>query len=305
MDLINAQISFVNPIIICDIIQEGLWDGLQVIVGGKFLWSHESRFAVNFQIGHSDSDIAFHFNPRFEDGGYVVCNTKQRGYWGSEERKMGNPFKRGIPFEIRFLVQNSQFQVMVNGNFFTQYTHRVPIHRVDTISFTGGVAVNHISFQNTRGVPFQPASPAAKFPQITWGPSEPKEHKTKVSSSWRTWEAGALREVVPASRPARTKAPSCPPEAPNLSTRHPAPGPGRCPWFSPPSLTSLQCTNTLLPEATAWVQGLTPSSHSPTDPSPVLPSPPPHLAPQDPHAASTAHARPFPATTLLHLLSRC
>nr|KAF6416267.1 hypothetical protein HJG59_009523 [Molossus molossus] len=149
MDLINAQISFVNPIIICDIIQEGLWDGLQVIVGGKFLWSHESRFAVNFQIGHSDSDIAFHFNPRFEGEGYVVCNTKQRGYWGSEERKMGNPFKRGIPFEIRFLVQSSQFQVMVNGNFFTQYTHRVPIHRVDTISFTGGVAVNHISFQPT------------------------------------------------------------------------------------------------------------------------------------------------------------
>ncbi|XP_036125586.1 galectin-9-like [Molossus molossus] len=105
------------------------------------------QFAVNFQIGHSDSDIAFHFNPRFEGEGYVVCNTKQRGYWGSEERKMGNPFKRGIPFEIRFLVQSSQFQVMVNGNFFTQYTHRVPIHRVDTISFTGGVAVNHISFQ--------------------------------------------------------------------------------------------------------------------------------------------------------------
>lgn len=66
---------------------------------------------MNFQIGHIDSDIAFHFNPRFEDGGYVVCNTKQKGSWGSEERKMENPFQMGVPFEIRFLVQSSQFQV--------------------------------------------------------------------------------------------------------------------------------------------------------------------------------------------------
>lgn len=73
-----------------------------------------TRFSVNFQTGCSDYDIAFHFNPRFEEGGYVVCNTKQNGSWGPEERKMQMPFQRGSPFELCFLVQSSEFKVSRN-----------------------------------------------------------------------------------------------------------------------------------------------------------------------------------------------
>ncbi|MBZ3884554.1 Galectin-9 [Sciurus carolinensis] len=105
------------------------------------------RFAVNLQTGFSDKDIALHFNPRFEEGGYVVCNTKQRGCWGPEERKMQMPFQKGKPFELCFLVQSSEFKVMVNKNFFVQYAHRVPFHRVDTISITGPLQLSYINFQ--------------------------------------------------------------------------------------------------------------------------------------------------------------
>lgn len=66
---------------------------------------------MNFQSGFSGNDIVFHFNPRFENGGYVVCNTKQKGHWGPEERKMQMPFQKGVPFELCFLVQRSDFQV--------------------------------------------------------------------------------------------------------------------------------------------------------------------------------------------------
>lgn len=69
------------------------------------------RFAVNLQSGFSGHDIAFHFNPRFEEGGYVVCNTKQKGCWGQEERKLQMPFQKGNPFELCILVQSSNFQV--------------------------------------------------------------------------------------------------------------------------------------------------------------------------------------------------
>ena len=70
---------------------------------------------MNFQTGFSDQDIAFHFNPRFEEGGYVVCNTKQKGSWGAEERKMQMPLQKGNPFELRFLVQSMEFQVSRNS----------------------------------------------------------------------------------------------------------------------------------------------------------------------------------------------
>lgn len=125
----------------------GLREGLQITVNGIVHQSSKTRFAVNFQTGQSDQDIAFHFNPRFEDGGYVVCNTKQRGSWGTEERKMQMPFQKGDPFKLRFLVQSGGFQVTVNGNFFTQYIHRVDLHKVDAISVTGAAKLTNIIFQ--------------------------------------------------------------------------------------------------------------------------------------------------------------
>ncbi|XP_055435635.1 galectin-9-like [Bubalus kerabau] len=103
-------------------------------------------FEVNFQIGFSDiNNIAFHFNPRFEDNGYVVCNTRQNRSWGPEERKMQMSFQRGIRFELCFQVE-SWFKVMVNGNLFTQYAHCMPLHSVDTITVAGLVNVSKISF---------------------------------------------------------------------------------------------------------------------------------------------------------------
>uniref|UniRef100_A0A8D2JG07 Galectin n=1 Tax=Sciurus vulgaris TaxID=55149 RepID=A0A8D2JG07_SCIVU len=148
MAFCGAQPPYLSPIVpFSGIIQGGLQEGLQITVQGTVLHSFENRFAVNLQTGFSDKDIALHFNPRFEEGGYVVCNTKQKGCWGPEERKMQMPFQKGKPFELCFLVQSSEFKVMVNKNFFVQYAHRVPFHRVDTISITGPLQLSYINFQ--------------------------------------------------------------------------------------------------------------------------------------------------------------
>ncbi|XP_070082534.1 galectin-9 isoform X4 [Equus caballus] len=131
----------------CGTIQGGLQDGLEITIKGVILASKDTRFAVNFQTDTSDNDIAFHFNPRFESGGYLVCNTKENGYWGTEEWKTPLPFQKGDPFELSFLVQSSRFQVTVNKNLFVQYTHRVPFHGVDILRVTGIVQLFSISFQ--------------------------------------------------------------------------------------------------------------------------------------------------------------
>uniref|UniRef100_A0A5F9CPT8 Galectin n=1 Tax=Oryctolagus cuniculus TaxID=9986 RepID=A0A5F9CPT8_RABIT len=127
-------------------IQGGLEDGLQITVNGC-VHPSASRFAVNLQSGFSENDIAFHFNPRFQEGGYVVCNTKQKGNWGVEERKMHMPFQKGAPFELCILVQSSHFQVTVNGSFFVQYAHRVPFSSVNAISVAGCVQLFYITFK--------------------------------------------------------------------------------------------------------------------------------------------------------------
>ncbi|XP_064127517.1 galectin-9-like isoform X1 [Loxodonta africana] len=149
----------------------GLQDGLQIIIKGTVHFSTETRFAVNFQTGRSDKDIAFHFNPRFEEGGYVVCNTKQNGSWGSEERKIQMPFQKGQPFEICVLVQIWDFKVAVDGNHFVQYSHRVPFHCVDTISVRGPLQLDSIRFQNPTIPPMVYPSLTYKLPYFTAIPS--------------------------------------------------------------------------------------------------------------------------------------
>ncbi|XP_026244636.1 galectin-9 isoform X3 [Urocitellus parryii] len=158
MAFCGVQPPYLSPMVpFSGTILGGLQEGLQITIQGTVLHSFENRFAVNLQTGFSDENIALHFNPRFEEGGYVVCNTKQNGRWGPEERKMQMPFQKGKPFELCFQVESSEFKVMVNKNFFVQYAHRVPFHRVDTISVTGTLQLSYISFQPPG---FWPPNPA-------------------------------------------------------------------------------------------------------------------------------------------------
>ncbi|XP_070338829.1 galectin-9B-like isoform X2 [Equus asinus] len=157
----STQPPYLNPVApFSATIQGGLQEGLQITVRGTVLASSGTRFAVNFQTGRSDDDIAFHFNPQFEEGGYLVCNTKEKGRWGQEE-KTHLPFQRRSPFELSFLVLSSCFQVMLNGSPFVRYPHRVPFHRVDTLSVTGTVQLSSISFQL---MPFFTSIPGGLYP---------------------------------------------------------------------------------------------------------------------------------------------
>ncbi|XP_053864220.1 galectin-9-like [Malaclemys terrapin pileata] len=139
----KPSLPFTGPI------HGGLHDGLTVIISGTVHPTCDS-FKIDFQCGSCPSpDIAFHFNPRFEEGGCVVCNTCESQNWGREERKYEMPFLKGYPFEIRVLVKHDSFQVAVNGNPFVQYKHRIPLSKVNHLSVSGGVDVEIISFQDT------------------------------------------------------------------------------------------------------------------------------------------------------------
>lgn len=71
-----------------------------------------TRFFVNFAVGQSPgSDIAFHFNPRFDGLDKVVFNSQQGGHWGKEERKREMPFRKGCPFELVFMILPEHYKV--------------------------------------------------------------------------------------------------------------------------------------------------------------------------------------------------
>lgn len=60
------------------------------------------RFAVN--VGKDSSTLMLHFNPRFDcqgDVNTIVCNSKEDGAWGEEDRKADFPFQHGDKIEVR------------------------------------------------------------------------------------------------------------------------------------------------------------------------------------------------------------
>ncbi|XP_064408622.1 galectin-9-like [Latimeria chalumnae] len=133
----NPIIPFQGPIF------SGLHDGKMMLIQGQIL-PNAKRFAINLLCG--DGNIAFHFNPRFDESTpTVVCNTKQSLCWGQEERKH-MPFQRGVYFELIINVKSHCFQVSVNGQHFLEYRHRLPLCSVDRLGIEGDVHINSISF---------------------------------------------------------------------------------------------------------------------------------------------------------------
>ncbi|XP_067901395.1 galectin-8 isoform X2 [Heterodontus francisci] len=126
----------------------GLRHGQMIAIQG-ILPKESERFQVDFQCGSSEkprADIALHFNPRFRRSGYVVCNTLERERWGREAIKYEMPFKKGEPFEIIFFIMVDKFKVAVNGKHFLDYQHRLRLNRVDSLSVSGVVQIQTISF---------------------------------------------------------------------------------------------------------------------------------------------------------------
>lgn len=55
-------------------------------------------------VGKDSNTLMLHFNPRFDchgDVNTIVCNSKEDGMWGEEDRKADFPFQHGDKIEVR------------------------------------------------------------------------------------------------------------------------------------------------------------------------------------------------------------
>jgi galectin-4 len=78
--------------------------------------NNASRFEFNLLTGtHPGADVAFHFNPRF-DQREAVRNSCQGGGWGNEEKQGGFPLQPGQPFEIQIICFPEHYQVKIDNN---------------------------------------------------------------------------------------------------------------------------------------------------------------------------------------------
>lgn len=129
----------------------GFSPGSVVIING-FVHEGADRFEINLQCGPEVppdivSDIALHFNPRFdEDEPVMVRNTMRNGFWGYEEREGGFFFAENREYSIKIHAEWKGFKIVVDDFPFIYYKHRQDLSTVSHMSITGDFEVKDLCY---------------------------------------------------------------------------------------------------------------------------------------------------------------
>ncbi|XP_023691736.1 galectin-3 [Paramormyrops kingsleyae] len=119
----------------------GLMPGVMITIVGEPMLNAK-RFHVDFV---KEADVAFHFNPRFNER-IIVRNTNVGGEWGPEEREGLFPFDEGRRFELKILVEEDMFKVAVDGSHLLEYEHRVGgLEEVTLLRIEGDVILHSVA----------------------------------------------------------------------------------------------------------------------------------------------------------------
>uniref|UniRef100_A0A1A8BLY3 Galectin n=1 Tax=Nothobranchius kadleci TaxID=1051664 RepID=A0A1A8BLY3_NOTKA len=126
----------------------GVYDKMMMTIRG-YVKPNAKMFTVNFLRGN---DIAFHINPRFNEGGkqVLVRNHKVGERWGSEERDLKGPFPFAIgsPFEMKILCTPEAFRVAVNNIPLFEFRHRIrELNQIDRINILNDVVLTYVNVE--------------------------------------------------------------------------------------------------------------------------------------------------------------
>ncbi|TRZ18696.1 hypothetical protein HGM15179_008449, partial [Zosterops borbonicus] len=112
-------------------------------VKGK-IQSDAKGFAVN--VGKDSNTLMLHFNPRFDchgDVNTIVCNSKEDGTWGEEDRKADFPFQHGDKIEICISFDETEATVKLSEAEF-KFPNRLGMEKIEYLAVEGDFKVKAI-----------------------------------------------------------------------------------------------------------------------------------------------------------------
>ncbi|KAI4893641.1 hypothetical protein NFI96_001089 [Prochilodus magdalenae] len=138
----SPEAGFIPRVPYVKVLPDGLKDQTFITIHGQPTTSGD-RFSINFYKG---DDIAFHFNPRFNEE-VIVRNSKSGGVWQNEEKELSFfPFKPGKPFEITIICTSSKFSVKVDNYHLLNFSHRMKdIENLTTLVIDGNIILKHVA----------------------------------------------------------------------------------------------------------------------------------------------------------------
>ncbi|NWZ05169.1 LEG2 protein, partial [Agelaius phoeniceus] len=99
-------------------------------------------FSIN--LGYSSRDLAFHFNPRFNES-VIVCNSKHSDSWETELRDCHLPFFRGCTVKFFIEMLSDKFRVKLSDGHEVCFPNRHGYQNITYASILGGLRI--ISFK--------------------------------------------------------------------------------------------------------------------------------------------------------------
>ncbi|NWI33343.1 LEG2 protein, partial [Sula dactylatra] len=96
------------------------------------------HFSIN--LGCSSSDLAFHFNPRFNES-VIVCNSRCSQAWQEEQRDNHLCFSRGSIAKIIVEMLADKFRVKLPDGHEVEFPNRHSYSKISYMSVKGGFRV--------------------------------------------------------------------------------------------------------------------------------------------------------------------
>uniref|UniRef100_A0A9L0IMX8 Galectin n=1 Tax=Equus asinus TaxID=9793 RepID=A0A9L0IMX8_EQUAS len=106
------------------------------------------HFVLN--LGKDSDNLCLHFNPRFNmhgDANTIVCNSKDGGAWGTEQRESAFPFQPGSVMEVCISFDKADLTITLPDGYSFKFPNRLNLEAVNYLSANGDFKIKCVAFE--------------------------------------------------------------------------------------------------------------------------------------------------------------
>ncbi|XP_004676511.1 PREDICTED: galectin-1 [Condylura cristata] len=121
--------------------------GMSLRVRGEVAPDAKS-FVLN--LGKDSDNLCLHFNPRFEahgDCNTIVCNSKEGGAWGAEQREPAFPFQPGSEVEVFISFDQPHLTIKLPDQHTFNFPNRLNLEVISYMAADGDFKIKCLAFE--------------------------------------------------------------------------------------------------------------------------------------------------------------
>lgn len=105
-------------------------------------------FVLN--LGKDSNNLCLHFNPRFNahgDANTIVCNSKDDGTWGTEQRETAFPFQPGSITEVCITFDQADLTIKLPDGHEFKFPNRLNMEAINYMAADGDFKIKCVAFE--------------------------------------------------------------------------------------------------------------------------------------------------------------